>query len=41
MTVTERKSVTKAWADATKETKLHLMVQVGGACLKDVEELVS
>jgi dihydrodipicolinate synthase/N-acetylneuraminate lyase len=41
MTVDERKAVTEAWAVAVKETKQTLMVQVGGACLKDVQELVN
>ncbi|KAK7866729.1 hypothetical protein R5R35_003150 [Gryllus longicercus] len=39
MTVSERKAVTQVWAKAVKETKQSLMVQVGGACLKDVQEL--
>ncbi|KDR19640.1 N-acetylneuraminate lyase-like isoform X2 [Zootermopsis nevadensis] len=41
MTVDERKAVTEAWAMAVKETKQILMVQVGGACLKDVQELAA
>lgn len=41
MTVEERKATTEAWAAAAKETKQILMVQVGGACLKDVQELVN
>jgi N-acetylneuraminate lyase len=41
MTVAERKAVTEAWAAAVKETKQILMVQVGGTCLKDVQELVN
>jgi N-acetylneuraminate lyase len=41
MTVAERKSTTEAWAAAVKETKQVLMVQVGGACLKDVQEMVN
>ncbi|XP_046997973.1 N-acetylneuraminate lyase-like isoform X1 [Schistocerca americana] len=36
MTVDERKAVTKAWVDAAKTTKQVVMVQVGGACMKDV-----
>lgn len=40
MNVDERKKVAEAWAEAVKETKQHLMIQVGGACLKDVKELV-
>lgn len=40
MSVDERKSVALAWAEAAKKTKLHLMVQVGGAPLPDVLQLV-
>ncbi|XP_011881215.1 PREDICTED: N-acetylneuraminate lyase-like isoform X2 [Vollenhovia emeryi] len=40
MSIAERKLVTEAWVKATKETKQHLMVQVGGAPLPDVIELV-
>lgn len=40
MTVAERKLVTEAWVKAVKETKQHLMIQVGGAPLPDVLELV-
>jgi N-acetylneuraminate lyase len=32
--------VAEAWAAAVKETKQHLMIQVGGTALKDVKELV-
>ncbi|XP_043264477.1 N-acetylneuraminate lyase-like [Colletes gigas] len=39
MSVTERKLITEAWANAVKRTKQHLMVQVGGAPLPDVLEL--
>ncbi|XP_019868861.1 N-acetylneuraminate lyase isoform X2 [Aethina tumida] len=39
MTVAERKLVTEAWVKAVKETKQHLMIQVGGAPLPDVLEL--
>jgi len=39
MSVAERKLVAETWAKATKETKQHLMVQVGGAPLPDVIEL--
>lgn len=35
----ERKSVAEAWADAVKQTKQVLMVQVGGAPFPDVKEL--
>ncbi|KAJ9592021.1 hypothetical protein L9F63_001460 [Diploptera punctata] len=41
LTLAERKATTKAWVDAVKQTKQHLMVQVGGTCLKDVEELAT
>ncbi|XP_011634062.1 N-acetylneuraminate lyase-like isoform X1 [Pogonomyrmex barbatus] len=41
MSVAERKLVTEAWVKAVgfKKTKLHLMIQVGGAPLPDVIEL--
>jgi dihydrodipicolinate synthase/N-acetylneuraminate lyase len=41
MTVDERKATTEAWAAAVKETNQIIMVQVGGACLKDVQEMVN
>lgn len=41
LSIDERKKVTEAWSAAVKETKQHLMIQVGGAALKDVQELVS
>ena len=41
MSVAERKLVTEAWVKAVKETKQHLMIQVGGAPLPDVIELVN
>ncbi|PNF30658.1 N-acetylneuraminate lyase [Cryptotermes secundus] len=41
MTVDERKATTEAWAAAVKETNQILMVQVGGACLKDVQEMAA
>lgn len=41
MTVNERKAVAEAWITARKETNQTVMVQVGGACLKDVQELVN
>jgi dihydrodipicolinate synthase/N-acetylneuraminate lyase len=41
MTVNERKAVAEAWVTARKETNQIIMVQVGGACLKDVQELVN
>ncbi|XP_029162764.1 N-acetylneuraminate lyase-like [Nylanderia fulva] len=39
MSVNERKLVTEAWVRATKSTKQHLMIQVGGAPLPDVIKL--
>ncbi|XP_011496317.1 PREDICTED: N-acetylneuraminate lyase-like isoform X2 [Ceratosolen solmsi marchali] len=39
LSIDERKKVVEAWAAAVKETKQHLMVQVGGTALKDVKEL--
>lgn len=41
MSVIERKLVTEAWVKATKNTKQHLMIQIGGAPFPDVIELVS
>lgn len=41
MNVKERKLVTEAWVKAVETTNQHLMVQVGGAPLPDVIELVS
>ncbi|XP_050458104.1 N-acetylneuraminate lyase-like [Cataglyphis hispanica] len=41
MSVTERKFVTEAWVKATKSTKQHLMIQIGGAPLPDVIELAN
>jgi len=40
MSVAERKLVAETWIKAVKETKQHLMVQVGGAPFPDVIELV-
>ena len=40
MNVSERKSTAVAWADAAKNSKLHLMIQIGGAPFPDVLELV-
>lgn len=40
MNVEERKAAAEAWAKAVKPTGQHLMVQVGGAPLPDVLELV-
>jgi len=40
MSIAERKLVVEAWVKAVEETKQHLMVQVGGAPLPDVIELV-
>ncbi|XP_053597155.1 N-acetylneuraminate lyase [Microplitis demolitor] len=39
MSVSERKQVAEAWANAVKITKQHLMIQVGGAPFPDVVEL--
>ncbi|XP_025987091.2 N-acetylneuraminate lyase isoform X2 [Solenopsis invicta] len=39
MSVVERKLITETWVKAVKETKQHLMIQVGGAPLPDVIEL--
>lgn len=40
LSVAERKTITEAWVNVSKKTKLHIMVQVGGAPLPDVIELV-
>lgn len=40
MNTDERKAVTEAWLQATKSTKQHVMVQIGGTNLPDVLELV-
>lgn len=40
MNTEERKLVTEAWAQVCTQTQQHLMVQIGGACLPDVIELV-
>ena len=39
-TVEERKAIIEEWVKAVKLTKQHLMVQVGGAPLPQVLELV-
>ncbi|XP_012526902.1 N-acetylneuraminate lyase isoform X2 [Monomorium pharaonis] len=39
MSIDERKLITEAWVKAVRETKQHLMIQVGGAPLPDVIEL--
>ncbi|KAL0119244.1 hypothetical protein PUN28_009673 [Cardiocondyla obscurior] len=39
MSVDERKLVAESWTKAVRDTKQHLMVQVGGAPLPDVIEL--
>ncbi|XP_014468637.1 PREDICTED: N-acetylneuraminate lyase-like isoform X2 [Dinoponera quadriceps] len=39
MSVNERKLIAEAWVKVVKETKQHLMIQVGGASLPDVIEL--
>ncbi|XP_023245522.1 N-acetylneuraminate lyase isoform X2 [Copidosoma floridanum] len=40
LSIAERKRVAEVWAGAVKKTKQHLMIQVGGASLADVKELV-
>ena len=40
MTVEERRLVTEAWMDAARKNNLVVMVQIGGAPLPDVIELV-
>ncbi|XP_011158131.2 N-acetylneuraminate lyase B [Solenopsis invicta] len=39
LSVAERKLITETWVKVAKETKQHLMIQVGGAPLPDVIEL--
>ncbi|XP_072378537.1 N-acetylneuraminate lyase-like [Diabrotica undecimpunctata] len=39
MTVSERKAVVEVWAKVVRETKQHLMVQVGGCPLPDAIEM--
>lgn len=39
MTVQERKNLAESWVAAVKQTKHHLMVQVGGCPLPDAQEL--
>ncbi|XP_011496315.1 PREDICTED: N-acetylneuraminate lyase-like isoform X2 [Ceratosolen solmsi marchali] len=39
LTIDERKKVTEAWATIVKETNQYLMVQIGGASIRDVKEL--
>ncbi|XP_008205854.1 N-acetylneuraminate lyase isoform X2 [Nasonia vitripennis] len=41
LSTNERKKVTETWAAAVKETKQHLMVQIGGTSLNDVKELAA
>lgn len=41
LSVADRKKVIDAWVVAAKTTGLHIQVQVGGAPLADVTELVS
>ncbi|KAF9806258.1 hypothetical protein SFRURICE_016068, partial [Spodoptera frugiperda] len=41
LSVADRKKVVDAWVVAAKTTGLHIQVQVGGAPLADVTELVS
>lgn len=40
LTVEERKKVTQQWAEICKKNNQFLMVQVGGAPLKNVIEMV-
>lgn len=40
MSVKERQEVAEAWSDAAKKNSQHLVVQVGGAPIADVKELV-
>uniref|UniRef100_A0A1B6LID4 N-acetylneuraminate lyase n=1 Tax=Graphocephala atropunctata TaxID=36148 RepID=A0A1B6LID4_9HEMI len=39
MSVLERKTVLEAWLEAVKGTPLHVMVHIGGPCLRDVQDL--
>lgn len=41
MSVHERKTVLEAWLEAARGTSLHVMVQIGGLSLRDVQDLVS
>lgn len=41
MSVQERKTVLEAWLEVTRNTSVHVMVQVGGPALREVQELVS
>lgn len=41
LTVDERKTLTEFWCDICKEKNQFLMVQVGGAPLKSVIDMVS
>lgn len=40
LSVSERKKISEAWADSVKEKNQHLMIQIGGAPLPDVLQLV-
>ena len=40
LTIRERIDIADAWADICEKTNQFLMVQIGGAPLKDVVELV-
>lgn len=40
LTPAERMKVTEEWVRACEQTKQHLMVQVGGAPLKEVQDMV-
>uniref|UniRef100_A0A1B6I5W9 N-acetylneuraminate lyase n=1 Tax=Homalodisca liturata TaxID=320908 RepID=A0A1B6I5W9_9HEMI len=39
MSVQERKTVLEAWLEVLKGTSLHVMVHIGGPCLRDVQDL--
>lgn len=41
MSVNERKEIAEAWQESARRNDQHLIVQVGGAPLSDVKELVS
>lgn len=40
MSVKERKEIAEAWSDSAKRNSQHLVIQVGGAPIADVKELV-
>ena len=41
LSMEERCKVTEAWAAVVKETKQHLMIQIGGLSLNEAKRLVS